>query len=650
MTTTSASTLKSPFPIFTDIDGDPLNAGYLYIGAAGSDAQSNPITVYWNQELTSVATQPVRTISGYLSRAGTPGCLFIDSDYSIKVLNKNGSVIFSSLYGNNQVGNAAISSILSSKVLNTRTGTTTERTQASKNDDVASVLDYGAKLTGTDDDTAALQAALNACKEVVIPAGKTLRITSTVTIPSNTMLRFLGSVGNSNSVLPASYIIKASTMTTVGLYLETCASIEGGGLKGETSNTGDGVQLGGQSSFLKDFCVVGAGGNGVRVGKSQGVNCYHLHNVRAYNNGGHGIYVHDEYLAVDYGANCNVGSLIDCIANHNSGTGIKIGHAYFTTIINSLTYANSGYGLWLSGESDLKNVEHPYPQCRHATVIGGDYKEGNTLGDIKDDGYFTTFFGIPASHLPTHTGTGLQGSGLRNSFCEEARVYGLDVNTYGGNYPVVLHQTGFGGYDQLIFKNTSTNTANEHSGMCFKVDVDAGTTDTENYLTAAKIHIAASNPRDSYGLIFYGLESRAEAKMLEMNFETPKVIPGDDDKFYLGNSSYKWKDIYTVDVHSTNAVTVTSDRRVKEQIRNLSLLEKNVARKLKKLLIAFKLKNDVVHEKDKAKIHIGVIAQDVQDAFASEGLDCRDYNLVSVDDGQLGVRYTELLCFIIAAL
>jgi hypothetical protein len=91
----------------------------------------------------------------------------------------------------------------------------------------------------------------------------------------------------------------------------------------------------------------------------------------------------------------------------------------------------------------------------------------------------------------------------------------------------------------------------------------------------------------------------------------------------------------------------------------LSDAEQRVAQRVKKLIRAFKW-NDAVEEKgEAARIHFGVIAQDVQEAFAAEGLDASKYGLFCSDtwtnsDGssqtRLGVRYSELLAFVIAAL
>ena len=91
----TALSVSSPFPIFTDIDGQPLEAGYVWLGTVNLDPQVNPINVYWDAALTIAAVQPIRTIGGYPANSGTPARLYVNSDYSIRVMNKNGSVVYS---------------------------------------------------------------------------------------------------------------------------------------------------------------------------------------------------------------------------------------------------------------------------------------------------------------------------------------------------------------------------------------------------------------------------------------------------------------------------------------------------------------------------------------------------------------------------
>jgi hypothetical protein len=91
----SALSIQPTYPIFTDIDGQPLEAGYVWIGQANLDPQVNPINVYWDAALTISAVQPIRTLGGYPSRSGTPARLYVNSDYSIRVQNRNGSTVYS---------------------------------------------------------------------------------------------------------------------------------------------------------------------------------------------------------------------------------------------------------------------------------------------------------------------------------------------------------------------------------------------------------------------------------------------------------------------------------------------------------------------------------------------------------------------------
>ena len=91
----TALSLSSPYPIFTDAAGDPLENGYIWIGFANLDPQTNPQTVYWDKELTVLASQPIRTLNGYPAYNGTPARLYVNNDYSIRVMDKKGVVVYS---------------------------------------------------------------------------------------------------------------------------------------------------------------------------------------------------------------------------------------------------------------------------------------------------------------------------------------------------------------------------------------------------------------------------------------------------------------------------------------------------------------------------------------------------------------------------
>jgi hypothetical protein len=92
------SEITSPFTVFFDRSGQPLDAGYIYIGLPGINPEVSPITVYWDSSLTTTAAQPIRTLAGYPSRDGSPGTIFSNqSSYSIVIRDRNGALVFSDL-------------------------------------------------------------------------------------------------------------------------------------------------------------------------------------------------------------------------------------------------------------------------------------------------------------------------------------------------------------------------------------------------------------------------------------------------------------------------------------------------------------------------------------------------------------------------
>ena len=142
-----------------------------------------------------------------------------------------------------------------------------------------------------------------------------------------------------------------------------------------------------------------------------------------------------------------------------------------------------------------------------------------------------------------------------------------------------------------------------------------------------------------------------------IHFGTPaSVIPTDgsgtltDNACSLGFGAYRWSVVYA----GTGTIN-TSDLANKQDIESLSGLELNVAASIKTLIKKYRFKDAVESKGDEARIHVGVIAQEVEQAFVDKGLDPRRYALFCEDeleDGskRLGIRYDELLAFVIAAL
>lgn len=110
-------------------------------------------------------------------------------------------------------------------------------------------------------------------------------------------------------------------------------------------------------------------------------------------------------------------------------------------------------------------------------------------------------------------------------------------------------------------------------------------------------------------------------------------------------------------VYLGSAPIVSSDRNLKTEERPLSEKEKAVAKRLN--FCMYKFKADVAAKGDKARLHCGIIAQDVIAAFEAEELDAFAYGICCYNswysrDGELKelyqIRYEELYAFCIAVL
>ena len=156
-----------------------------------------------------------------------------------------------------------------------------------------------------------------------------------------------------------------------------------------------------------------------------------------------------------------------------------------------------------------------------------------------------------------------------------------------------------------------------------------------------------------------------------MQVDKDQVYPSTDNAISLGLGSFRWSVVYA----ATGTIN-TSDANSKQQIRNLDTAEKAVATRIKGLIKAFKFNDAVTKKGDDARIHVGVIAQEVKAAFVAEGLDPTQYALFCSDtwyevDGKtsetanepftadtpnsvsvtkLGIRYDELLAFVISTI
>jgi len=147
--------ISTAYSIFNDIDGQPLEDGYIWVGQPNLNPITNQRSVYWDQAFTQPATQPIRTRGGYPLNGVAIGKLYTTPNYSIRVTNRNGSV----LYNDPLVPS-----------------------------EIVSVKDFGAVGDGVADDTVEIQAALDSgANAVYFPSG-TYNISASLDVSSNTAI------------------------------------------------------------------------------------------------------------------------------------------------------------------------------------------------------------------------------------------------------------------------------------------------------------------------------------------------------------------------------------------------------------------------------------------------------------------------------
>ena len=251
------------------------------------------------------------------------------------------------------------------------------RTVEAKLRDVVSVKDFGAVGNGVADDTAAINLALATGKKTIfIPAG-VYKITSTVTIPA-----FYSVVGegytseNGTSDRGATVILKSFNGT--GVVLMGNVSFENLQVEGGASNTGDGIQIKGGRTVLRNVCVNKQGGSGIRIGADNdntiNVNLWRLDSVVSIHNGSHGLYIHHGNTnttgTFPQGVpDVNAGTATHLDLRSNGGDGLRQKNAIDNRFFGVVCQNNTGYGVRYEADARGHN-------------IFGLYTEANTAGEL----------------------------------------------------------------------------------------------------------------------------------------------------------------------------------------------------------------------------------------------------------------------------
>lgn len=156
----------------------------------------------------------------------------------------------------------------------------------------------------------------------------------------------------------------------------------------------------------------------------------------------------------------------------------------------------------------------------------------------------------------------------------------------------------------------------------------------------------------------------ASIPVIRLQVQSTNVSPGLDNALSCGTASLRWSQVY-----AASGTINTSDARDKELAGALDDAETRVAQRLLSAIGKFRWKDAIARKGGGARLHIGLTAQAVHEAFAAEGLDaarygvwCEDEIFQTIDDPEKGVdlrptgetrqglRYDQLMTFLIAAL
>ena len=262
------------------------------------------------------------------------------------------------------------------------------------------------------------------------------------------------------------------------------------------------------------------------------------------------------------------------------------------------------------------------------------------------------------------------------------------------------------GYAVLELSSDRLNTTGEPGGAGMTMGVDgtnpngvvsfvnaAGTNGVGGSYTGTSANVMLVGTLTPQDLVF-GRDGNVELVLGSTAFR-----PNSNGTRDLGNTNYRWEQLF-----AATTTIATSDATTKQDVEEISEAEARVALVCKGLMRKFRFIDAVEKKGDDARIHFGIMAQDLQAAFADEGLDAGRYAMFCSDtwfeedivipardaveevlddegnvtteardavaettqrkvyeDGeevpdtateitQLGVRYSELLAFIIAAI
>ena len=507
-----------------------------------------------------------------------------------------------------------------------------------------SVLDFGADNTGATDSTTAIQNAITFCgntKQLFFPSGSYL-VTSTLNLVAGSNLigtnQAQGEQEYSTGVTSSTILFQPTTvkdlflMATPGSGFNGKLSISNLMLIGNTTGVTTGANTNSQYALNLSTVIYGNFSNLEIRQFRGGINCFNTINNRFCN-----IRIaNSSVVGVQYsGTSPPTTDVWEQCSFTNAPTGVILTTGIAIRFINCLFESLANYGVDIAMECAHIHFVACYGENIPLTNASGAMFHVGYNGSVSSNNNIIIIQGGKYQGNDTTTqGTWLAASTVQGALLSSVAVSAFtNVITTGSNTALyAICCAGLQSYSCTTIYNDFTKI----SGFLDYESITSAGGPVGNFVALQAATLSSPNT------------------ILTLN-ASARVVPFADNTTSLGYAGQRWSVVYA----GTGTIN-TSDEREKQDIKDLSELEKQVAIGIKGLIKSFKFKDTVVEKGSKARIHFGVMAQQVAEAFKIVGLNPDDYALFCYDEweasegveagNRYGIRYDELLAFVISAL